>query len=147
VEINCAALPHELIEGELFGAEAGAFTGAKGRRRGLLEQASGGTVFLDELGELPLDAQAKLLKAIEDKRVRRLGGEREISLDVQIIAASNRDLDGRECAQGRFRADLFHRLSVFHLESAQPERARRDDLAPIGASLHRGIQRQGGQDR
>jgi two-component system response regulator AtoC len=129
VEINCAALPHELIEGELFGAEAGAFTGAKGRRRGLLEQASGGTVFLDELGELPLDAQAKLLKAIEDKRVRRLGGEREISLDVQIIAASNRDLD-LEVRAGHFRADLFHRLSVFRLDLPSLN-ARRADLRQL----------------
>jgi len=129
VEINCAALPRELVEGELFGAEAGAFTGAKGRRRGLLEQASGGTVFLDELGELPLDAQVKLLKAIEDKRVRRLGGDREIALDVQIIAASNRDLTV-EMREGRFRADLFHRLSVFRLDLPSL-RARRDDLRQL----------------
>jgi DNA-binding NtrC family response regulator len=115
VEINCAALPRELVEGELFGAEAGAYTGAKGRRRGLLEQASGGTLFLDELGELPLESQVKLLKAIEDKRVRRLGGDREITLDVQIIAASNRDLT-TEMREGRFRADLYHRLSVFRLD-------------------------------
>jgi DNA-binding NtrC family response regulator len=115
VEINCAALPRELVEGELFGSEAGAYTGAKGRRRGLLEQASGGTLFLDEIGDLPLEMQAKLLKAIEDKRVRRLGGDREIALDLQIIAASNRDL-AIEVREGRFRADLYHRLSVFRLD-------------------------------
>jgi DNA-binding NtrC family response regulator len=115
VEINCAALPRDLVEGELFGAEAGAYTGAKGRRRGLLEQATGGTLFLDEIGDLPLELQVKLLKAIEDKRVRRLGGEREIVLDMQIMAASNRDL-AIEVREGRFRADLYHRLSVFRFD-------------------------------
>ena len=129
VEVNCAALPRELVEGELFGAEAGAYTGAKGRRRGLLEQANGGTLFLDELGELPLESQVKLLKAIEDKRVRRLGGEREIGLDVQIIAASNRDL-GVETREGRFRADLYHRLSVFRLD-LPALRLRREDLRQL----------------
>jgi two-component system response regulator AtoC len=129
VEINCAALPRELVEGELFGAEAGAYTGAKGRRRGLLEQAGGGTLFLDELGELPLESQVKLLKAIEDKRVRRLGGDREIALDVQIIAASNRDL-AVEVREGRFRADLYHRLSVFRLELPSL-RGRREDLRQL----------------
>jgi transcriptional regulator with PAS, ATPase and Fis domain len=89
VEVNCAALPRELMEAELFGHEAGAFTGAKGRRRGLLEQASGGTLFLDEIGELELDLQAKLLKAIEDRRVRRVGGDRELEVDLQVIAATN----------------------------------------------------------
>lgn len=129
VEVNCAALPRELVEGELFGAEAGAYTGAKGRRRGLLEQASGGTLFLDELGELPLESQVKLLKAIEDKRVRRLGGDREIPLDVQIIAASNRDLLV-EIRDGRFRADLYHRLSVFRLD-LPALRGRREDLRQL----------------
>ena len=129
VEINCAALPRELVEGELFGSEAGAYTGAKGRRRGLLEQASGGTLFLDEIGDLPLEMQAKLLKAIEDKRVRRLGGDREIALDLQIIAASNRDL-AIEVREGRFRADLYHRLSVFRLDLPSL-RERRVDLRQL----------------
>jgi DNA-binding NtrC family response regulator len=129
VEINCAALPRELVEGELFGAEAGAYTGAKSRRRGLLEQASGGTLFLDELGELPLESQVKLLKVIEDKRVRRLGGDREIAVDVQLIAASNRDLSV-EMREGRFRADLYHRLSVFRLD-LPALRTRRDDLRQL----------------
>jgi len=84
VEVNCAALPHELIESELFGHEPGAFTGAKTRRRGLFEQADGGTLFLDEVGELAPELQAKLLKAIEDKVIRRVGGDREIALDVQL---------------------------------------------------------------
>jgi DNA-binding NtrC family response regulator len=95
VEINCAALPRELLESELFGHEAGAFTGARKRRRGLIEQASGGTLFLDEIGELELDLQTKLLKVIEDQRVRPLGSESEVAVDVQLIAASNRDLAAR----------------------------------------------------
>jgi two-component system, NtrC family, response regulator AtoC len=112
IEVNCAALPRELLESELFGHEQGAFTGASGRHRGLLEQADGGTLFMDEIGEMPLDLQAKLLKVIEDHKVRRLGGEKEISIDVQIVAASNRDLE-QLAQEGLFRADLYHRLSVF----------------------------------
>ncbi len=107
MELNCAALPHELVEAELFGYEPGAFTGAKGRHHGLLEQADGGTLFLDEIGELELATQAKLLKAIEDKRFRRLGGEKEIQVDIQIIAASNEDLQ-QMIRQGHFREDLYH---------------------------------------
>jgi len=114
IEVNCAALPRELLESELFGHEPGAFTGASGRHRGLLEQADGGTLFMDEIGEMPLDLQAKLLKAIEDHKVRRLGGEKEISVDVQIVAASNRDLEKMTQA-GSFRTDLYHRLSVFRV--------------------------------
>lgn len=129
VEVNCAALPRELLEGELFGAEAGAYTGAKGRRRGLIEQASGGTLFLDELGEMPLESQVKLLKVIEDRVVRRLGGEQEIPVDVQMIAASNRDLLA-EVAAGRFRADLYHRLSVFRLDLPSL-RTRKADLRQL----------------
>jgi DNA-binding NtrC family response regulator len=129
VEVNCAALPRELMEAELFGHEAGAFTGAKGRRRGLLEQASGGTLFLDEIGELELDLQAKLLKAIEDRRVRRVGGDRELEVDLQLIAATNQDLDAR-VAQGAFRADLFHRLAVFRL-AVPPLRSRKEDLEDL----------------
>ncbi|MDD5272056.1 MAG: sigma-54 dependent transcriptional regulator [Methylovulum sp.] len=112
IEVNCAALPRELLESELFGHEPGAFTGASGRHRGLLEQADGGTLFMDEIGEMPLDLQAKLLKVIEDHKVRRLGGEKEISVDVQIVVASNRDLENM-AQEGTFRADLYHRLSVF----------------------------------
>ena len=126
VEINCAALPRELLESELFGHEAGAFTGARKRRRGLIEQASGGTLFLDEIAELELDLQAKLLKVIEDQRVRPLGSENEVVVDVQLIAASNRDLNAR-VEEGHFRGDLFHRLSVFGL-ALPPLRERRDDL-------------------
>jgi len=126
VELNCAALPRELLESELFGHEPGAFTGARRRRRGLIEQADGGTLFLDEIAEMELDLQSKLLKVIEDQRVRPLGSEREISVDVQIVAASNRDLAAL-ARDGGFRADLYHRLSVFALE-LPPLRERIDDL-------------------
>ncbi len=126
VEINCAALPHDLLESELFGHEPGAFTGAKGRRRGLMEQAHGGTIFLDEIGELGLDLQAKLLTVIEDRRLRRLGGTGQIEIDVQVIAASNRNLSERAQA-GTFRSDLYHRITVFTLE-LPPLRERKEDL-------------------
>ena len=129
VEVNCAALPRELLESELFGHEAGAFTGAKGRHRGLMEQANGGTLFLDEVGELPGDLQAKLLTAIEDRAIRRLGGDRTIPVDVQIVAASNRNLEACVAA-GVFRADLYHRLSVFRLE-LPALRDRKDDLEDL----------------
>ena len=129
VEINCAALPRELLESELFGHEAGAFTGAKGRRRGLVEQAHGGTVFLDEIGEMPVDLQAKLLKVIEDRALRRLGAEREIQVDVQVLAATNQNLE-EQIREGGFRADLYHRLSVFSLE-LPPLRERMEDLREL----------------
>lgn len=114
VEVNCAALPDELLESELFSHEAGAFTGAKGRREGLFEQAHGGTLFLDEIGEMELGLQAKLLKAVEDRRIRRVGGNREIPIDVRIVAATNRNLE-KEVEANRFRSDLYHRLSVFQI--------------------------------
>ncbi|HVO27327.1 MAG TPA: sigma-54 dependent transcriptional regulator [Candidatus Margulisiibacteriota bacterium] len=132
VDINCAALPRELLESEVFGHEAGAFTGAKKRHRGLVEQASGGTLFLDEIAELPLDLQAKLLKVIEDQKVRPLGAEQEISVDVQFVAASNYNLEERvrDCT---FRADLYHRLSVFgiHLPSLRERIEDLDQLVPM----------------
>jgi transcriptional regulator with PAS, ATPase and Fis domain len=126
IEVNCAALPHDLLESELFGHEPGAFTDAKSRRRGLMEQANGGTIFLDEIGELSLGLQAKLLSAIEDRRLRRLGGNAPIEIDVQIIAASNRDLLER-MREGAFRSDLYHRIAVFTLE-LPALRARKEDL-------------------
>ncbi len=126
VEINCAALPAELLESELFGHEAGAFTGAKGRHRGLLEQAHQGTVFLDEIGEMEPPLQAKLLTAIEDRVFRRLGGDKPIQVDIQVIAASNRDLQ-ESVAEGKFREDLYHRLSVVRVE-LPPLRDRIEDL-------------------
>lgn len=126
IEINCAALPHDLLESELFGYEAGAFTNARKRHRGLFEQAHCGTLFLDEIGELELDLQSKLLKAVEELKIRRLGSETEISVDVQIIAATNRDL-ARLVADGKFREDLYHRLSVFTIRM-DPLRERLEDL-------------------
>ena len=129
VELNCAALPRELLESELFGHEPGAFTGARGRRRGLLEQASGGTLFLDEIGEMDPELQSKLLKVIEDGRVRPLGAEREVEVDLQVVAASNRDLAAL-AREGGFRSDLYHRLSVFSLE-LPALRDRREDLAEL----------------
>jgi len=126
VEINCAAIPHDLLESELFGHEPGAFTGAKGKRRGLLEQAQGGTIFLDEIGELGPDLQAKLLSVIEDRRFRRLGGTGPIDIDVQLIVASNRNLSER-ARTGEFRSDLYHRITVFTLELPSL-RSRLEDL-------------------
>ncbi len=133
VEVNCAALPRELLESELFGHEAGAFTGAKGRHRGYLEQAHEGTLFLDEIAEMDLDLQTKLLTVLEDRRLRRLGSEKEIKVDVRIIAASNRDLEQR-VREGAFRSDLFHRLSVFRLD-LPPLRERLDDLEDLVPTL------------
>ena len=132
VEVNCAALPHDLLESELFGHEPGAFTGAKGRRRGLMEQAHGGTIFLDEIGELSADLQAKLLTVIEDRRLRRLGGTGQVEIDVQVVAASNRELSERVRA-GAFRGDLFHRITVFtlHLPTLRERKEDLDDLVPM----------------
>jgi DNA-binding NtrC family response regulator len=129
VEVNCAALPGDLLESELFGHEAGSFTGAKGRHRGLFEQAMGGTLFLDEVSELPLGLQSKLLKAVEDHRIRRVGGEKEIEVDVQVFAASNQNLT-EIVKEGRFRQDLYHRLSVFSLD-LPPLRRRLEDLEQL----------------
>jgi DNA-binding NtrC family response regulator len=133
VEINCAALPRELLESEVFGHEAGAFTGAKKRRRGLVEQASGGTLFLDEIAELPVDLQSKLLKVIEDQKVRPLGSEQEVSVDVVFVAASNYDLEKR-VDEGSFRGDLYHRLSVFGV-NLPSLRERIDDLDQLVPAL------------
>src|SRR6187431_236568 len=126
VAINCAAIPETLIENELFGHERGAFTGAGERRLGKFELASGGTVFLDEIGELPLAVQGKLLRAIEEKMVDRIGGRAPVPVDVRVIAATNRDLkDAVE--KGEFRRDLFFRLAVFPVD-IPPLRERGDDI-------------------
>ena len=126
VAINCAAIPETLIENELFGHERGAFTGASDRRLGKFELASGGTVFLDEIGELPLAVQGKLLRAIEEKVVDRIGGRAQISVDVRVVAATNRDLKAA-VESGEFRRDLFFRLAVFPLE-IPPLRERDEDI-------------------
>src|SRR5262245_15098823 len=126
VAINCAALPGTLIESELFGYEKGAFTDAKARKEGLFEQAEGGTLFLGEIGELELSLQAKLLRVLEEGSFRRVGGLKDLPLDVRVIAASNRDLK-TESEAGRFRTDLFYRLSVIQID-IPPLRERDDDI-------------------
>jgi two-component system, NtrC family, response regulator AtoC len=126
VAINCAAIPATLIESELFGYEKGAFTDAKARKEGLFEQAEGGTLFLDEIGELELGLQAKLLRVLEEGSFRRVGGLKDIPLDVRIVAASNRDLRA-ESEAGKFRLDLYYRLSVIQIDIPSL-RERGDDI-------------------
>src|SRR5882724_4042366 len=129
IEINCASLPENLLESELFGYEKGAFTDAKAQKRGLFEAADSGTLFLDEIGEMRPSTQAKLLKVLEEMTFRRLGGTRDLKVDVRVIAATNKDLAG-EVKRGAFRLDLYHRLDVFHLR-LPPLRDRRDDILPL----------------
>ncbi|HEX8181790.1 MAG TPA: sigma-54 dependent transcriptional regulator [Pyrinomonadaceae bacterium] len=133
VAVNCAALPAELIESELFGHEKGAFTGAAARRRGKFEQADGGTLFLDEIGDMSANVQAKLLRALEERRIERLGGNESLPVDVRIISATHRPLE-QEIEQGNFRADLFYRLRVVTIEVA-PLRERREDIAVLAESF------------
>ncbi|TGD77539.1 sigma 54-interacting transcriptional regulator [Hymenobacter wooponensis] len=129
VKVNCAALPPQLMESELFGHEKGSYTGATERRVGKFELAHGSTLFLDEIGELPLELQAKLLRVLQEKEIERLGGKGPLKVDVRIIAATNREL-ATEVAAGRFRADLYYRLNVFPLV-LPPLRTRPDDLLPL----------------
>ncbi|HKQ03968.1 MAG TPA: sigma-54 dependent transcriptional regulator [Blastocatellia bacterium] len=126
IAINCAAIPATLIESELFGYEKGAFTDAKARKEGLFEQAEGGTLFLDEIGELELSLQAKLLRVLEEGSFRRVGGLKDLPLDVRVLVASNRDLKA-ESATGRFRLDLYYRLSVIQID-IPPLRERGNDV-------------------
>ena len=126
ITVNCTALPANLIESELFGREKGAFTGAHIRQMGRFELANGGTIFLDEIGEMPLELQVKLLRVLQDGEFERLGSPRTIKVDVRIIAASNRNLE-QEIKAGRFRADLFYRLSVFPV-TIPPLRQRKEDI-------------------
>ena len=129
VEVNCAAIPEELIESELFGHERGAFTGALARRRGKFETADTGTVFLDEIGDMSLKTQAKVLRALEEQAFERVGGRETLKVDVRVIAASNRDLPSL-IAQGAFREDLFYRLNVIPIE-VPPLRARTEDVPAL----------------
>lgn len=126
VKINCAALPDNLIESILFGHEKGSFTGALERRIGKFEQAHGGTIFLDEIGELSVEVQVKLLRVLQEKEIERIGGNQTISVDARIIAATNRNLE-KEVAEGRFRMDLYYRLNVFPL-TLPPLRERKEDI-------------------
>ena len=115
IEVNCAAIPGELIESELFGHEKGAFTSAIKTKPGKFELAKGGTIFLDEIGDMALTAQAKVLRALQEQRIQRVGGEKDIKVNVRVVAATNKDLK-KEIAEGRFREDLYHRLSVIVLK-------------------------------
>ncbi|WP_449387588.1 sigma 54-interacting transcriptional regulator [Chryseobacterium lineare] len=126
VRINCAAIPSNLIESELFGHEKGSFTGATEQRKGKFEQANNSTIFLDEIGELPLELQGRLLRVLQEKEVERIGGNKRIKVDVRIIAATNRSLE-KEVAEGRFRSDLYYRLNVFPIE-LPPLRERKEDI-------------------
>ena len=126
IEVNCAAIPSELIESELFGHEKGAFTSAVKQRKGKFEQAQGGTLFLDEIGDMSASAQAKVLRALQENRISRVGGEKEIEVNVRVVAATNKDLRA-EIAEGNFREDLYHRLAVIpvHVPALND---RRDDV-------------------
>lgn len=126
VEVNCAAIPSELIESELFGHERGAFTSAVKQRKGKFEQADGGTLFMDEIGDMSLSAQAKVLRALQERKISRVGSDRDIDVDVRVIAATNKNLR-EEIAKGNFREDLYHRLSVIVI-SVPPLRARNQDI-------------------
>jgi two-component system nitrogen regulation response regulator NtrX len=142
VKVNCAAIPPELIESELFGHERGAFTGAVGKKRGLFEVADGGTMFLDEIGDMSLEAQAKVLRVLQTGELARVGGERTIKIDCRVIAATNKDLE-KEVAAGRFRDDLFFRLNVVPLRSP-PLRERPSDIPLLAASFVRQCCRENG---
>ena len=126
VEVNCAAIPSELIESELFGHEKGAFTSAIKQRIGKFEQANGGTLFLDEIGDMSLSAQAKVLRALQEHKIMRVGGEKELKVDVRIVAATNKDLQ-KEIQENRFREDLYHRLGVI-LIHVPPLKERLEDI-------------------
>ena len=133
IEVNCAAIPSELIESELFGHEKGSFTSAIKQRIGKFESASGGTLFMDEIGDMSLSAQAKVLRALQENKITRVGGEKEIEVDVRVVAATNKDLL-KEIEAGNFRMDLYHRLSVI-LIHVPPLTERKDDIALLTQSF------------
>ena len=127
VEVNCAAIPAELIESELFGHEKGSFTSAVKQRKGKFELADGGTLFMDEIGDMSLSAQAKVLRALQENKITRVGGDKDIAVDVRVVAATNKNIRN-EIRLGHFREDLYHRLSVIEID-VPPLRERRDDIA------------------
>ena len=129
VEVNCAAIPSELIESELFGHERGAFTSAIKQRKGKFEQANGGTLFMDEIGDMSLSAQAKVLRALQENKISRVGSDKDVAVDVRVVAATNKDIRA-EIARGNFREDLYHRLSVI-LIKVPPLRERAGDIAEL----------------
>ena len=137
VAVNCPAIPPSLLESELFGHEKGAFTDARSLKKGLFELAGGGTLFLDEITDLPPDLQPKLLRALEERRVRRLGGFEEIEIRCRVVAATNRSLEN-EVAEGKFREDLFYRLNVLRLE-LPPLRAREGDIELLAEHFAREV--------
>jgi transcriptional regulator with GAF, ATPase, and Fis domain len=126
VAVNCAAIPSELIESELFGHEKGAFTSAHKQRVGKFEQAQGGTIFLDEIGDMSLSAQSKVLRALQENVINRVGSDKDIKVDVRVLAATNKDLK-KEIESGRFREDLYHRLSVILIQ-VPPLKERKEDI-------------------
>ena len=129
VEVNCAAIPSELIESELFGHERGAFTSAIKQRKGKFEQANGGTLFMDEIGDMSLSAQAKVLRALQESKISRVGSDKDVVVDVRVIAATNKDIRA-EIEKGNFREDLYHRLSVIVIK-VPPLRDRAGDIAEL----------------
>jgi two-component system response regulator HydG len=135
--VSCAAVPHEILEAELFGHEKGAFTGAVQARIGLFEQATRGTLFLDEIGDMPLDLQPKLLRVLQERRVRPLGASREVLLDTRIVSATNRDLD-QAVRSGQFREDLHFRIKVLHIHLPPLRERERDVLELAQHFLSRG---------
>jgi DNA-binding NtrC family response regulator len=137
VAVNCAAIPETLLESEIFGHEKGAFTGAEGKRQGLFELSNGGTLFLDEVAEMAPATQAKLLRVLEERAFRRLGGAEEIQVDVRVLAATNRDAR-RALDEGKLREDLYYRLNVFTLE-LPPLRNRKEDIAPLVSAFVREV--------
>jgi two-component system, response regulator FlrC len=144
VAINCAAIPENLLEATLFGYEKGAFTGAQTAQAGKFEQAEGGTLLLDEISEMPLALQAKLLRVLQEREVERVGGRKPVPLDIRVIATSNRDMES-EVAQGRFREDLFYRLAVFPL-AIPGLRERPQDIVPIARHFVAVQRRRGGKN-
>jgi DNA-binding NtrC family response regulator len=144
VAVNCAAIPDNLLESELFGHEKGAFTGAVDRKKGKMELADGGTILLDEIGELPLLLQAKLLRVLQEREIDRIGGKEPVPVDVRVLATTNRDL-ASECTEGRFREDLFYRLNVFPLK-VPPLRERQEDIAMLAQHFVKRFSAQAGKE-